>query len=72
MFMTYHTMFPERVVSNQEHAHSKDDEPVYLTTKWFVACCENCGNPIFEYNRYYRAHVHCQDVYLCSKCCIEM
>lgn len=71
MFMTYHMMFQD-LDPRQVNEQPKDSGAIYMTAKHFVACCENCGNPIFEYDRYYRAHVHCQDVYLCRECCIEM
>lgn len=40
--------------------------------KYYVGRCENCGAPIFEYDRYCIANLDGDEVYFCRDCYKEM
>lgn len=39
--------------------------------KYFVSYCENCGEPIFEYDTYFVATLSDKEIYFCRDCCRE-
>jgi hypothetical protein len=39
--------------------------------KHFVAYCENCGNPIFEFDTYFVARLNDKTIHFCGDCCRE-
>ena len=54
--------------------HDGEPCPVFSAdqvTKYFVSYCENCGEPIFEYDTYFVATLSEKEIYFCMDCCRE-